>query len=795
MEIFKLFGSIFVDNEKADKAIDDTNRKAEGLSGTFGNLGQGAKVLGGAIVAGIGVAVTAVTGLVMAGDDLQKALNDLQTQTGSTNDQMKGMEDSLINIYKGNYGESFGDIAHSMSLIRQATGKSGKELEKMTERAIMMRDTFGFEVNESIRTVDKMMKNFGITSDEAFTLLAQGQQKGLNMSDDMLDTFTEYSPVFKQLGFDAEGMFNLLADGAANGVRNTDVLADAIKEFGIRVKDDSKLTAESFAGLGLNANKMEKEFAKGGESAQKAFEKTMAALAKIEDPVKRNTIGVGLFGTKFEDLEHEAVLSLGNVEKVADKTADTLEKIDQVKYNSIGEAIQGIWRTFNASVLIPLEQKAMPKINGFIDTTKPLLEGVISLFQGNSIPLIDAITQGFSEEKQKPMINFFLGLRDGIQKVKTFVQEMIPVWTNGFNTILNVARPIMDLVLSKVMEVVSMIVQWWNTNGQQLLSNVKIVFDGIWSIIQFIMPAILLLVSSVLENVKGVISGALNIIMGIFQIFAGLFTGNWSKMWDGVKNLLGGALQFLWNLFNLMMIGKLIGGIKAFISSGLGLFKSFGSATVGTFKSFIDNIISWFSYFRQTGSSIWRATFDVIKNLVQIFKNSVSTNFNNILSTAKTVFGNVKNAILHPIQTAKNQVKGFIDEIKGFFRNLKLKLPDIKTPHFKLKNWSKNPLDWLKAMPSIDISWFARGTNYAPGGLAVVGEHGPELMHLPEGSRIDTASQTRSMLNKEQQQPIIIQPAPIYLDNQLVGEILFDQIDDMMNANAELSLYMKGERR
>jgi phage-related tail protein len=31
---------------------------------------------------------------------------------------------------------------------------------------------------------------------------------------------------------------------------------------------------------------------------------------------------------------------------------------------------------------------------------------------------------------------------------------------------------------------------------------------------------------------------------------------------------------------------------------------------------------------------------------------------------------------------------------------------------------------------------FAGGTNYAPGGLAIVGEHGPELVNLPRGSQV-----------------------------------------------------------
>lgn len=44
------------------------------------------------------------------------------------------------------------------------------------------------------------------------------------------------------------------------------------------------------------------------------------------------------------------------------------------------------------------------------------------------------------------------------------------------------------------------------------------------------------------------------------------------------------------------------------------------------------------------------------------------------------------------------------------------------------------------------IPAFAEGTDFAPGGVALVGEEGAELVHLPRGSSVDTASETRELL-------------------------------------------------
>src|SRR5690606_28027708 len=43
---------------------------------------------------------------------------------------------------------------------------------------------------------------------------------------------------------------------------------------------------------------------------------------------------------------------------------------------------------------------------------------------------------------------------------------------------------------------------------------------------------------------------------------------------------------------------------------------------------------------------------------------------------------------------------------------------------------------------------FAKGTDYAPGALALVGEEGPELVNLPRGSQVIPAPKTRSLLQR-----------------------------------------------
>lgn len=176
----------------------------------------------------------------------QKALNNFQGKTGMAADKMQEFEDIMYNVYMDNFGEGLEDIADVMATIHQQTGQTGDELQNTTERAILLRDTFGWEVSESIRAANSMMNQFGISSEEAFDLMVQGAQKGLDQNDDLLDTINEYSVQFKDAGYSAQDMFNMLANGAESGTWSIDKLGDAVKEYHIS-QTAVRLTVDHYA--------------------------------------------------------------------------------------------------------------------------------------------------------------------------------------------------------------------------------------------------------------------------------------------------------------------------------------------------------------------------------------------------------------------------------------------------------------------------------------------------------------------------------------------------------------------
>ena len=118
---------------------------------TSGNVAVGGLV---AAVAGITAAVAKV------GIDSEKAANQVAAATGLTGEKLEEVQGVASNVYQNNFGESMEDAANAVSEVYQQTKLEGDELEKTSESALLLRDSFEFEVNESVRTAKALMDNF-----------------------------------------------------------------------------------------------------------------------------------------------------------------------------------------------------------------------------------------------------------------------------------------------------------------------------------------------------------------------------------------------------------------------------------------------------------------------------------------------------------------------------------------------------------------------------------------------------------------------------------------------------------
>lgn len=660
--------------EQAKEELADFKDKA---SETFETLKDGAKVMGGAL----GGAMVATGGYALKlSTDFDHAFNTLVTRTGASAEEMDELNEAMERVYANNFGDSIEDVAESMATVKQNTKLSGDELQNATERALLLRDTFEFDVNESTRTAKMLMDQYGMSADEAYNLIAQGAQNGLDKNGDLLDTINEYATHFEGLGLSAEEMFNMLVNGASNGTFSVDKLGDAVKEFGIRVKDGT--ADDAFKALGLNVKDTTKAFAEGGEGAKAAMKKVTDALFAMEDPVKQNALGVELFGTMWEDLGVDGVKALMGVEGEISKTSTALEDINDQKYDDIGSQLEELGRTIETDVVKPLGEELKPVVEEAIDYVKengPQIKDVLSEivnavgeFVGwivdNSdvvISTITAIGTGLLVWNVASMINSVVGAI----KAYKLANEGATIAQALFNAVLN-ANPLM-LIVTIIAAVVAGIVTFIMTNDEarekfieiwnkiketagEVLAAIGQFFADTWESIKKAWSACVEYFSKLWEDIKRIYSSVKSTLSGYFSSAWTAIKSAWSKaveffknLWSSIKNIYSSVNSTLSGFFS-----DAWSGVKNIWNSAKSYFSDIWSSVKNTFSS----VGSWF---RDTFSNAWSAVKNVFSGWGAFF-DGLWTKIKNKFSSIGT---NIATAISSSVRSGMNRVISAVERI------------------------------------------------------------------------------------------------------------------------------------
>lgn len=636
--------------EKAKKEVAEYGEKLKSAGETAKSAAADVGMTGAAIVA-------AGTYAVKFNSDYDKAFNGFIAKTGIAGDAAGDFDEVLSNIYKNNYGEDINDVAAAMATVAQnARTIDPTNIEELTTSALTLRDTFDFEVSETMRAANMLVDQFGITGKEAFNLIAQGAQNGLDKNGDLLDSINEYSVHFKQLGLNAEEMFNSLANGAYSGTFSVDKLGDAIKEFGIRAKDNSDSTKGAFTSLGLNADELTKKFTVGGATGKQAFQEVTTALFAMEDKVKQNEIGVALFGTMWEDLGVEGVAAIADINGEFDKTYNALDEIGNIKYNDLESAMSGLKRTIEIDVAKPIGESLTPTVNEIINTVKknaPSIKNTVQsiskqvlnlcnwlLNNGNTIiGIITSIAAGFLAFKATSIItgavNAFKSLQIAMTGAKT-AQEL-----------LNIAmkKNVIGIIVAAIAALVAGFIYLWNN-----CEGFRNFFIGMWDGIKAAFQSFINWIAPAVEGIKTAFQAFLDWISPAIEAIKGYFEGLWTK------------LQEIW-AYIIQSVQPIKDAISGAFSEAWELIKVVWDLVQPYFATIWENIKVVFSVVKEVLSGFFEAAWIAIQAVWDV----VSSYFAAVWDTIKAIFSVVATYLGGMFSTAWTAIKAVWDTVTGYF--------------------------------------------------------------------------------------------------------------------------------
>lgn len=360
---------------KAAKSLEEASQKMIETGDKISGIGE-------KMSAGITAPIMAAGGVILKGAiDAENAQGKLQASLGLTKEAAADLEAVAESVWINGFGDNIDEVNAALTSVRKNMGNLAEdEMQKVTEGAMTIAAVFDQDVSEVTAAAGVAMKNFKVDSQKALDVITYGFQKGGDYSGELLDTIREYSPQFVSLGLSIEQSMGILIAGAQAGAWNLDKVGDSLKEFNIRAQDGSKTTADGFAAIGLNSQKMGEKIAAGGDQAKEAFIATVTALAGMNDPLKQNLAGTALFGTQWEDVRSKVITALVDGAKGLEGFKGSTEAASKaVTENNPGAALTSSFRELESAVgpaLLPLADIIK---NDIAPAIKSLAEGFASL--------------------------------------------------------------------------------------------------------------------------------------------------------------------------------------------------------------------------------------------------------------------------------------------------------------------------------------------------------------------------------------------------------------------------------
>lgn len=506
-EIFRIFGTIAI-REDGDidqrlndigESSDNTGDAISGLKDKFDELGGAAGGLAGILIATV---VAALKESFDMANEFDGALGNLEASTNATNTEMQGFEDSLENLYRKGYGESITDISTGIEAVYKQTGAVNEELEKQVENTMTLSDKLGSDYGETIRTVDNMVKIFGITHEEAFDVISKGYQENLNIGGDLLDLFNEYSVKFEQLGMDQDNMLSIMIEGQEQGIFNYDLLLDGIKEYQINVMElaaDTEGSKELFKDLGLNVKDVNEAYKNGGEDAKEMSIKIWEALDSIEDPLEKNRIGTELFGTMWEDTGGKINDAALGIKKDIEEVKGTTDKLIATNTDELSEKWEVTFRNWKADTLLPMgkalkdlgidflnffaeaneaTKEGFDKINDKIDDWIVLAKRKLKEWKKSGIEVFEDFKDGAAREFNKA-VDAIMDLIDDLVGHFENMKKDIDSITSGISDGWDWVADSIDTVISKIKNISFPSPPSWFPGFAEGVRN----FEGGWAVV------------------------------------------------------------------------------------------------------------------------------------------------------------------------------------------------------------------------------------------------------------------------------------------------------------------------
>lgn len=726
-------------NQIDDSGIDDVRKSLQDLKTDSGDAEDALNDIGEGIAAGnlmeAGEQIAELGDKVIelgqnaleSFQNLEEATIKVNSRFGETGDAAQKNSDLIKSVYESGLGDSLDSVANAVILVKDnIKDLNDSDLENIISQGLILEDTYGIDMSESMRGVNGLMQHFGLSATDAMDMLVAGTQGGLDKTNELGDNLSEYSGKFAEAGYSAEEYFQLLQNGLDNGAYNLDKVNDAINEVTTRIADGT--IADSMSAINEKTGELEEGSGKWSQSVEDVFKQWQeggATQKQVIDAIVQDIQGTEnqqdklnkaalAFGTMAEDGSMKFISALTTV---GDSYTDVDGKASEFQENTTTSAqeMEAAMRTL-ADALIPIGEDIQKMLT-------PVLEFIAGLAEKIS---------GLSE----PVRNFIevIGGIAAVVAVITPIIATIMAINGALVSLVGIGlAPIAGIVAAVVAAIAGIILviknwgaitdwlsekwnlfkDWFAGLWDSITDTVKTVWTNIKDFFKTIWDAIYSVIEVPLNLIKGIIEGVM------YAIYAIIYT-----IWEVIKAAIGAVWEWI-------------------SSKAVAIFGPLVEFFGGIWNNIKDAVSNAWNGIKDTLGGIWDGIKDKAVDVFSTVWKFIKDGFNSLKDTLGGIVKGIANGIIEPIGKAVNGVINGVNWILDKVGSDK-QFTLWEVPHFA-KGTGGIKKD------TIGVVNDQKGSVYKemvvpPNGKPFVPEGRDVVLPLKKGTKIMPARQTKSFL-------------------------------------------------
>lgn len=567
--------------------------------------------------------------------------------------------------------EDLPEVADILAGAANSADQTVSDLGESMKYAGPVAGALGVSLQDTAAIISVFAKN-GIRGSQAGTTLRR-------IMSQLQPTTERAQEAFKELGFTAEDGSNAFYDAEGNLKSMGDVVG--IMSGAFADLDSAQQQAYAEAIFGDRAMGAVLATVKGGpelfNQLNDAIDKTSAADVASERlnnlsgdiTILKGTIETALIsaGSPFQEFFRGIVQPITRAINAFASMDPQLQK-----FIIGGVAVAGVLATLSGAFLLILS--LLPAIStGFgvmVGTVLPAIAPFLAVAAA-----VAALVAGFviaykRSETFRNAVDKVVGFLKGaaiatFKRVASFIQDVVAGAMEWLRETIESLRPQIENLVSSIAPMVAKFKEFMAIIipiAQAIGGFLATAFQKLWTIARPILMFLVRMIGDTLRTaINGVVQvfqGAVAIISGILDVFIGLFTGNWSRMWEGIKSIASGVFNAIVGAIKTWLSVTVFKVVGAGIKGILAIFRGGWRAITGVFRGAINGIGSSV----KGGMNFIRTTIQRVQNLI---KNILQGAWNFIKSLIRNAVTAVKNRVVNTFQTIRLQISTIMSAIRN----------------------------------------------------------------------------------------------------------------------------------